>query len=415
MSQGGSFGQKGGGGGTVTSVSGTPNRVTSTGGSTPAIDIASNYVGQASITTLGTVTTGIWQATPIGATFGGTGQSTYATGDMLYASATNTLSKLPVAANTNVLTLVAGIPAWAPPATSGTVTSVTGTTDRITSTGGATPAIDIAATYVGQASITTLGTIGTGTWNATNIALNKGGTNAALTASNGGIFYSTATAGAILSGTATANQMLQSGASAAPVWSTATYPATTTINQLLYSSAANTVGGLASANSGVLTTSATGVPSIDTTNFHVLTTGVQVKGNNTNTAAPTGFIGEVVQSAIASGSAVLINLNTSTNITSISLTAGIWNVDCQGLFTPMAAANARVDLSINTTSATLGTDGDNNMFTTSSGGLGIVYPMCVLSYRLLLNATTTVYMVGRLSLAGVSTTGYGRITATRIG
>ena len=43
----------------------------------------------------------------------------------------------------------------------GGVTSVTGTSNRITSSGGTTPAIDIASTYVGQASITTLGTIGT--------------------------------------------------------------------------------------------------------------------------------------------------------------------------------------------------------------------------------------------------------------
>jgi len=94
------------------------------------------------------------------------------------------------------------------------------------------------------------------------INLADGGTNANLTASNGGIFYSTATAGAILSGTATASQVLLSGSSTAPAWSTATYPSTTTINQLLYSSAANTIGGLATANNGVLTTGTTGVPVI---------------------------------------------------------------------------------------------------------------------------------------------------------
>jgi hypothetical protein len=106
------------------------------------------------------------------------------------------------------------------------VTSVSGTTNRITSTGGATPIVDISASYVGQSSITTLGTIATGVWNGTDIALADGGTNASLTASNGGIFYSTATAGAILAGTATAGQILRSGASTAPSWSTATYPAT---------------------------------------------------------------------------------------------------------------------------------------------------------------------------------------------
>lgn len=54
------------------------------------------------------------------------------------------------------------------------LTSVTGTTNRITVTGGSV--IDIAATYVGQSSITTLGTIGTGVWNGTLISPTYGGT-----------------------------------------------------------------------------------------------------------------------------------------------------------------------------------------------------------------------------------------------
>ncbi len=165
-----------GGAGTVTSVSGTANRITSTGGTTPVIDISAAYVGQTSITTLGTITTGTWQGSAIGPTFGGTGQTTYATGDILYASAANVLSKLPAGTNTQVLTLAAGVPSWASPASAG-VTSVSGTANRITSTGGATPVIDIAATYVGQTSITTLGTITTGVWNGTAIAVTSGGSN----------------------------------------------------------------------------------------------------------------------------------------------------------------------------------------------------------------------------------------------
>ncbi len=57
------------------------------------------------------------------------------------------------------------------------------------------------------------------------------------------------------------NTVLQGqGITAEPAYSTATYPPTTTINQLLYSSAANTVTGLATANQAVLTTGATGIP-----------------------------------------------------------------------------------------------------------------------------------------------------------
>ena len=51
--------------GGVTSVSGTTNRITSSGGATPVIDISSAYVGQTSIITLGTITTGTWQGTSI--------------------------------------------------------------------------------------------------------------------------------------------------------------------------------------------------------------------------------------------------------------------------------------------------------------------------------------------------------------
>jgi len=86
-----------------------------------------------------------------------------------------------------------------------------------------------------------------------------------LTASNGGIVYSGATNLAILAGTATARQMLQSGVSTTPAWSTAVWPATTAINQILYSDAANNVTGLATLAGGVLNANGSGVPSITRT------------------------------------------------------------------------------------------------------------------------------------------------------
>lgn len=53
---------------------------------------------------------------------------------------------------------------------------------------------------------------------STPIGLTSGGTNASLTASNGGVVYSTASSFAILAGTVTAGQCLLSGSSAAPTW-----------------------------------------------------------------------------------------------------------------------------------------------------------------------------------------------------
>ena len=58
---------------------------------------------------------------------------------------------------------------------SGNTIDAVGTTNRILVNA---DSIDIASTYVGQTSITTLGTITTGTWNGTTIAVANGGTGA---------------------------------------------------------------------------------------------------------------------------------------------------------------------------------------------------------------------------------------------
>jgi hypothetical protein len=49
----------------------------------------------------------------LGATYGGTSQTSYTTGDIIYASGTNTLSKLSAGTNGYVLTLSGGVPTWA--------------------------------------------------------------------------------------------------------------------------------------------------------------------------------------------------------------------------------------------------------------------------------------------------------------
>jgi hypothetical protein len=58
--------------------------------------------------------------------YGGTGQTTVTTGDLLYGSATNTWSKLGIGTTGQILRVVSGAPAWGTDYT-GTVTSVSGT------------------------------------------------------------------------------------------------------------------------------------------------------------------------------------------------------------------------------------------------------------------------------------------------
>jgi len=163
---------------------------------------------------------------------GGTGLSGIAQGSLLYGSAINTIFALAkdtnatrylsntgasnnpswaqvnlangVTGNLPITNLNSGTAAssttywsgagtWTVPAGTG-VTSVTGVLNRTTSSGGNTPIIDISASYVGQSSITTLGTITSGVWNGTAIDLSSYVTgNLAVSHLNSGVSASATT------------------------------------------------------------------------------------------------------------------------------------------------------------------------------------------------------------------------------
>jgi len=174
---------------------------------------------------------------------------------------------------------------------------------NVTLTLGGTP-----ATALLQATSLTLGWTG-------QLSLARGGSNNSLTASAGGIVWSDASKLNILAGTSTANQVLLSGNVATPAWSTATYPATTTINQLLYSSSANTITGLATAAAAVLTT----VSSVPTWANQL---GLSLGGTNANLSATGGT------------SQVLKQTSVGANITVGQLAAADISDYVTGTFTP---------------------------------------------------------------------------------
>ena len=279
--------------------------------------------------------------------------STTTINQILYSSSANTVSGLSTSDNGVLITGTTGTPSILAAGTTGQVlTATTGSppswespaASSVTFTG------DSGTPFTGNAVTVTGGTTGL-TFAASSpdltlggiLRLANGGTSADLTASNGGIFYSTATAGAILSGTATADQVLLSGSSSAPAWSTATYPATTTINQLLYSSSNNVITGLSTANDGVLTTGTTGIPVITS----LSSDGQLIIGSSAGApAAATLTAGTGISItnghnsiSIAVNGAVVGETITGNSGGALSPTAGNWNIVGTGSITTVGSVS----------------------------------------------------------------------------
>ena len=187
-----------------------------TGAGTFALDTTTYLTTNQTITLSGDVTgSGTTAITAtlatVAATKGGTGQTTYTLGDTLYSSAANTLAKL--AGNTTTTKqflsqtgtgIVSAAPAWS------TVSKSDVGLGSVENTA--------LSTWAGSSNVTTLGTISQGTWNSsTKIGLAYGGTNASITATNGGVIYSTASALAVTAA-GTSGQILKSNGAAAPTW-----------------------------------------------------------------------------------------------------------------------------------------------------------------------------------------------------
>ena len=213
----------GAGTGAVNSVSGTANRITTapTTGDV-VVDVASGYVGQNTITTLGTITTGVWQGTAVADAY----IASAATWNAKEAGLGN-----PAADNYVLQSTALGVRSWvSKPASLSAVENTA------------------LSTWVGSVNITTLGTIGTGTWNATTIAVGKGGTGLTSYAVGDILYASVATTLAGLADVAAGSVLVSGGVGVAPAWS-----ATPSVTSL---TATTLTGTLATASQPNVTTMA---------------------------------------------------------------------------------------------------------------------------------------------------------------
>jgi hypothetical protein len=166
---------------------------------------------------------------------------------------------------------------------SGNTLDVVGTADRITV---ATDSVDIASTYVGQSSITTLGTIGTGTWQGTIVAGQYGGTgvnNSGKTITLGGSFTHTGAHTLGLTTTANTSVTLPTTGTLATLAGTETFT-----NKTLTSPTIN-AGALSGTFTGSFT--ASGVPTFSNTTDATSTTAAGVIMSGGLALAKTMYVG----------------------------------------------------------------------------------------------------------------------------
>lgn len=133
--------------------------------------------------------------------------------------------------------------------------------------------------------------------------------------------------------------------------------------------------------------------------------------------ANAGSVGEYVSSSIVQGSAVSLTNNTSANMTSISLTAGDWDVWATFMFLPGATTNiTQLVGSINTTSATVNSAAQGLTSYSSTGAVpGVLNcgaPM--VQTRVNVSSTTTVYAVSQAAFTVSTLSAWGTLQARRV-
>ncbi len=244
---------------------------------------------------------GLTLSSPLSYANGGTGQSTYAKGDIVYASAINTLSKLTIGSANQVLSVNgSGVPTWT---TIGSgVTSLANTDSNITlsaSTGAVT--INLAANLLGLSYVQSGSFIGTLTGNATG-----------LTGGTVGTYYSAAgwayIAQSDITGLKTSDSPTFAGLTLSSPLSYAnggTGQSTYAKGDIVYASAINTLSKLTigSANQ-VLITNGSSVPAWS--NLSSIGVTSVSAGNSNITVSPTT-------------GAVVVTLSNTPSITDLSL------------------------------------------------------------------------------------------------
>lgn len=142
----------------------------------------------------------------------------------------------------------------------------------------------------------------------------------------------------------------------------------------------------------------------------------QYPGETSNGSATAGNVGEVISASVAAGSAIGMTSGAAMNITSISLTAGDWDVMAQGYLNLNTTTSWTGYLySITTTSATADTTPGHwqnfNQPASVPGNVNLSWGS--ITRRVSISSTTTVYLMAQAAFTVSTAASWGTIWARR--
>ena len=142
------------------------------------------------------------------------------------------------------------------------------------------------------------------------------------------------------------------------------------------------------------------------------TTRYDMAGVTDGSSVGSGIVGEYVESKIPTGSAVSLTRFTNGAITSISLTAGDWDVSGLASFNS-SWSGPIFNVSINT-SVAQSTDGTEISDEHVLLSAGYIQSVPVSAKRFSITSTTTVYLVAKVDAPSGTGTGFGYLRARRV-